>query len=494
MTTMKTALSMVEENRILRWCSTHQRTFFSILTITILLIPLIANALLGKPLLVGEETYYHLSEHLSETNDKPSHLLQVAVNLLPRNLLPAVPLLLGLITVLLLLALGSPGCSITFRDSTSSTNSSSNQGLLFFFLLFWILSPAFIFSFSTLSGYAVVLTMMLCSILAFRQSSWYWNITGIVLLISAFGVDLMSSLLGIVVVFVASYKAADKNSHSQRLLPWIVLAVGVITLSLLHFFVHPLPPLTGPFHEEEPWRDLISTFGGLSGVSLFTILLAVLGLRSLITLPLGIMMGLLLALFSILYPLRTETIVFLSLPIAYFGAAGFLRLFQNRWKLFTLRNFTLLLTLLGILFSTLSYYTRMADFSPTAGETQALAWIRENTPPDALVFSSPEQGYYLRTIAAREPFYMLHEPYGEQKRQFTERIFSALYIDGLTPLLEQQRITVLYLPARLRHRLPQEQGLLFLLKNERFKLAYTSGGSEVWAFNKYAAVQKAPPG
>ncbi|HLD72105.1 MAG TPA: hypothetical protein VJA23_00820, partial [Candidatus Nanoarchaeia archaeon] len=69
------------------------------------------------------------------------------------------------------------------------------------------------------------------------------------------------------------------------------------------------------------------------------------------------------------------------------------------------------------------------------------------------------------------------------KKELSQRIFSSLYIDELFPLLEQNQISIIYITKEMRSGLSAEQGLLFLLKNERFKIVYSSEDAEVWVFS-----------
>ena len=66
----------------------------------------------------------------------------------------------------------------------------------------------------------------------------------------------------------------------------------------------------------------------------------------------------------------------------------------------------------------------------------------------------------------------------------TQNISTALYIQDLFPLLEQEYITYIYLTPAMKRQLPPEQGLRFLLKNERFKLVYSSEDTEIWFFRQ----------
>ncbi len=58
-----------------------------------------------------------------------------------------------------------------------------------------------------------------------------------------------------------------------------------------------------------------------------------------------------------------------------------------------------------------------------------------------------------------------------------------LEIGTTFPIFEEQKVGAVYVTPDWKEQYPADQGgLLFLLKNERFKLGYSSEGYEVWKF------------
>src|SRR3989344_1628127 len=171
--------------------------------------------------------------------------------------------------------------------------------------------------------------------------------------------------------------------------------------------------------------------------------------------------------------------------IVFFAASGFILLFERAWVLGVLKKFTFLVVLLTLLFSTMTYIDRATLRGPSLEELQALRWIEDHTTSDTLVFSDPEDSYLVRYFAQREPFSMFHEKKSQPLRaNLTTTVLESTYIDTTFPILEENQISVLYVSSTLREKYPADQGLLFVLKNERFKLLYSSAGQEVWMFKK----------
>ena len=185
------------------------------------------------------------------------------------------------------------------------------------------------------------------------------------------------------------------------------------------------------------------------------------------------------------YIYRPEILFFLIILSTVFTTIGFIKIFEEKWRLPSLKKFTFLLLLLGIVFSTLAYLDRIPQSSPTVTETAALTWMKENIPKNEIVFSFPENSYYILYLSEHKPFYALNDPDNEaQKANDSIGISSALYIEDLFPLLEQHNISLIYITKDMKSRLPEKQGLLFLLKNEKFKLIYFNQEVEVWRFKK----------
>lgn len=432
----------------------HQYKYIFSLLITILLIPLIVNFMIGKPVIMGEESYYHLS------SDNQVNPLTMIVSFIPEPLIIFLPFLIAILTIAALFYLGR--------------KLKLEERYLFFFLLLIILSPTFIFSFSTISSYTLFFLLALLGFILTLQRSKakYFSL---IFFAAATFFDTLSIMLLLFfqIVFFLSKKEMNKI--------YSFIALG-ITVVLLFFnkVAFKLPTAVGPFYPKNILPNLVSDLGGISGVGFFIILLAVIGLiitwkrknfiSAYILLP-----GAILA-----YIYNNGTIFFISLVIIFFAAIGFVNLLDRKWTLDSLKKFTLLLLLLGILFSTLTYLDRIPGHGPSADDREALTWIKINTLPDIVVLSAPENNYFIKYFTERETvdFSSDQDP--------SQRIFLSEYIQELFPLLEKNRISVIYLNKEMKKNLPKKQGFLFLLKNERFKLIHSQGDSEVWSFEKDA--------
>ena len=142
----------------------------------------------------------------------------------------------------------------------------------------------------------------------------------------------------------------------------------------------------------------------------------------------------------------------------------------------------MLLLVLGMLFSTLTYFNSLTAYQPSEQARDALLWIEDHTDEDVIVFSLPEESYYVSYFAQRETFFKPHAQ-TQLTANLTQAILYSNYIQELFPILEENNITMLYISPKMRSQLGTEQGLLFLLQNERFKMVYSARQTEVWTFD-----------
>ncbi|MBU0459328.1 MAG: hypothetical protein KKH52_00890 [Nanoarchaeota archaeon] len=449
------------ENQYFDFFIKHKKNVLIVLLLILLLTPLLINYLHQKPLIIGEESYYHLtlSKQL-EPKQFFNNPLPFLLSFLPEQTQFLLPLALAFLTIFLIFSL-------------SKTKKISSR-LIFFFFTFLLLTPAFIFTYITLSTYALFIFLLALGLYLLNkgQKNKYFSIIPLVL---AACFDLISTFLLLTILIIIHFKIKKK----PLALPWLILP-ALIFLILKRLLFHT-PLVYGPFHLQQSLADLISDFGGAAGIGFFLIILAVIGLTVTWKRKNFYLAYIFLPPLIIAYIYNTQTIFYLSILITIFAAIGFIKLLEREWLLVTLKKFTILLIILGLIFSTLTFLNRVSLNSPTADEVDVLTWINRNMPNEAIVFSSPENSYYISYFAQREPFYNL-DTKNKWREEQTKQIFEAAYIQDLFPLLEKNKISLIYLTPKMKAQLSEEHGLLFLLQNERFKLFYSSEGTEVWVF------------
>lgn len=459
----------VEYDEVLNHLVKHKYLYLLCLTVLLLGIPFFSNLWQEQPLLKGPESYYHLSE-ASQLSWKNYYYfpLNLLSSVLPSDILALFPIILALLFVFLTL--------------TVAHRLDLSEHFTFLFLALLISSAAFIFSFSTLSVYSWLLILLLSGILLLTIDNKFWNYFSLLPFILATSIDLFSSLfLLLTLLTYFHYRTEKEKKANQNLMITIMIITSCAALA--HFLFFDTPLLLGPFQEERAIPDLLSDLGGTSGISLFALLLALGGLFHLWKEKRYYFTYLFLPLVIPAYILRTNFIFPITTIILLFSAFGFIKLFERRWNLETIKKFSTLVVILGLLFSTLTYLNRVTEISPTQPEVETLTWIKENIPNENKVFSSSQNSYYLTYFSEKQPLFPFHQP-TPKTTDLTKAILTSSYTTDTFPLLEQNHLSVIYLSPQMKQEPAVQQGLALVLKNERFKMVHSSQQAEVWMYKQ----------
>jgi len=417
----------------------------------------------GQPLLSGSETYHHLNSAKEITWENFYYLpLNFVMNFLPLNFLMVIPLLLAFICIILFYRIAE--------------KSGFEKDLTAVFLLLLLFTPAFINTFTTISAYSYFAFLVLLSLNLLQSKKW--KMLAVFPIILGTFIDLFSILIFISIMLIYLFiNKKNKDDPQQNKDYFFLIILGL--MFFINWLIFKIPFVSGPFHQQSVLPDLISDLGGLSGLSLFVIVFSLIGLGiawkkkyyslAYLFLPF-ILFGYIL--------LSTQLIFYLTLILILFSALGFVKVFSKKWKLKRIKYFTILLFILGLLFSTLSYLDRFSELSPTEDAHDALLALEKATVSGEVIFSDKINAEYITYFAERSPAVSY-----KQGESILQNIYNANYIQDLFPILEENEISIIYLTPEMKEDLPSEYGLNLLLKNEKFKLVYSQEDYEVWVYN-----------
>ena len=414
------------------------------------------HSLHGQPLNIGPESYFHLSSFPQQgwANYFPVGLL---LALIPATMLFLIPLVLSVGSIILLVVLAS---RLKWDLETR-----------FLFFLFVLLTPAFVYAASTISAAMIGLFFIVLGLVLLTYPKAKY-LAALPFLILPF-IDLGTGILALLLLMVHMY-------HHQKE-KWIIGMIGAMIVCLLinGLFVQE-PFVTGPFHEQRIIADMVSDLGGHSGIGFTLLLLAVLGMGMAWRSPHYRWWYLVVLILIPMYMYNTQVILYLAVTLLLFASVGYKKLFSTIWNQKTLKLFTMLVIILSICFSAVSYIQRMPAIGPSADDVAALTWMKDNLPEDKKVLALPQEGYYIYYFSEHVP---LIEPHIQEDTLLLTTLLNSSYIATTFPILEQENVGAIYVTPAFKAAYPADQGgLLFLLKNERFKLAYSSGEYEVWVF------------
>jgi hypothetical protein len=457
----------------------HKGIYLTILLLIILTSPYLIRYLDHNPTVIGESSYFHLNqaENVDWHNfyQNPYHLL-LSLNITdnqPAYL--AIPLILALLSLILL-------SNIIKKFKLAPQNR-------FFFLFFLILSPTFIYTFTVLNHHSffIFLNLLGFTLLLSKHKEAKLPVSRrlclpgkkflnylsfpVFALIPFF--DIFSSILTLLFLAVYFYLKRDNTVKFS--------AITVAISTFLNIFLGK-PFLLGPYAPQNIFIDFFSDFGGLFGISLFALLLAVTGLIITWKKEKFFIAYSFLILFVFLFIYQTSALIYLNFFIIFLASFGFTHFLNKEWKINIIKNAFLFLLIIGIVFSTLTVLNKLSTLPPSPETKESLQWLRENTERYQFIFSHPSDSYLVEYFSRRPAFIHYHDSDFKTKSEITDQILQSSYIKETFPLLEQNGISHIYLPSKTKENLPPDRGLIFLLQNERFKKIYNQKNIEIRKF------------
>ncbi|MBT3297474.1 hypothetical protein HN385_00965 [archaeon] len=514
----------------------------------------------GNPLLYQAESYSHFSAVKSYTN-LDIHFwelnpLEMGVYLL--SLLVNVSLIRNYIFLLSpLLALGS---ILLFMKFVENLKLDRFKSFIFIFIL--ILTPSFTLNFSTLSNYSIIIFLASLGLCLLSLKNIFWKYLSIIpfCIITLFEGLSTFLMLGVLIAYYfqsnlfpiirsklkndqrnirkdTNTKSNKINKNSQidkksnqdgtvknknptflskivdELISFEVTKL-IIFLLLILLFANKLflgtNWVTESFISDLFFSNFISDLGAFSGISIFVLFLALLGLFSSWKQKGSLIgyVGLTISLIS--YYFNNNAIIFIGLIMAYFASDFIQWVIDRKWSLNEAKNFTLLLIFLGLLFSSVSYVERLSDYSPYQENLDTISWLEDyfsnenNLTENSLdyetngvvLLSSPENSQYISALSSFSTFPdisdlenhdldLWHKVNMQLERDSYiegKEVFSLTYPSVLFPLLEEYNVKYIYVDPQLRVEFYNKKGLLFALRNERFKLIHSQNEHEIWEF------------
>ena len=437
--------------------------YLLIIHVITIAIPLAINLINARPQLLGAQSYYHLWAATASQYHQPLYLLlHWFETFLPQSTLIIIPITLGILDIVLL------------KEFLKRTSLANFEQILALLLL--VLSPAFIMNSLSITTTGIVLFLCLVGFYLLRSKSSLKQAISTLPFLLATTFDLTHAFLVLLALCINFYF----NREEQPKIIGFLIGVTSVSIAIQALYFNQ-PFLLGPFHVQSFAADLVTDLGGIGGASFFVILLAIIGLfitfkekeHRVLFIPL--LISLLLSLLS------TVFILLLVILFSISAALTITHLTKRQWTLPTLQNFTLFLIFLGILFSTISYEERLSTEGLTQQELKALDWIKDNTAPTSIILTLPENGPYVKGLAQRPVYYSI-EQNDHSTANKTMQMLKASYVQEIFPLLEENNITFIYINPKTKEIIGENQGILFLLQNERFRLAYSNSEIELWTY------------
>ncbi|MFH1399631.1 MAG: hypothetical protein ABIG95_05980 [Candidatus Woesearchaeota archaeon] len=334
--------------------------------------------------------------------------------------------------------------------------------------LILIVSPGFIYLFSFALTEAIFCCVLLFALYILNKNSRL--LVALPLLLFLVFYSISGFVLSCLILIIRIIRKSE-NRKSTTVIMLLILLLGTPHYFKEIFIFGKINTITLP----------VTDFGALIGFGIFNILLSVIGMvhgwakkQDYLILYLALAIGFFAALFD---PLAY---IYLNIVLAFFSALGLLFIINHKWKLLLVRHLTILLIVCGLLFSLISYYTRLTAVDPSRESVEALQWLSHQEK--GVVLTLPQYGPFVRYFSAMEP-------YAEQDPQDLNTASDIFYSRDLKltqSLLEAGNVSYIFIDTAMRRGgvwQQEREGLLFLFRNnETFKNLYNAQGTEIWAY------------
>jgi len=449
---------------------------------------------------IGRESYYHLriaediiekgipdfdSSSNSDYTFNPMHaLLALFIFIFGEKFVSFIyPLILGMSSLYFYLKILD---KFNFKPIHTLFNS---------FIL--ILSPIFIFLFSTLNSFSLPLFLIILGFYFFmrdkhkilfflrKENKFNFYISLLVFaLIPLFGAFNLLIAFFVLLAYVAMNKERIKNFY---------ILTFILILSYLIYsprYIYPFNLPSSIILSITSLNNILFEMGSMYGFRIFTLVLAMIGFFSLWSENKNgnsLFILLLLTLLSIIIPnLMIYLIFILAIPAAY----GLLSLFKMKWRVNLIKKLTLVILISSLIISSITYFGILSSSLPEEEVIDALNRLKLNSKKDEIVLSTPNNSFWIQKISGLSTFIdstIEHTIDYEDKFNITSTVFYSRNLKETSFFLENNNIDFILITEDMKKGeiwTKSDHGLLFLLENSKiFKKIYSRDSIEIWEFN-----------
>ncbi len=345
-----------------------------------------------------------------------------------------------------------------------------------------VASPPFIFLFSTLNSTFVAITLSLFGLYCLARD--HKIISAIAFIIMPI-FNLPVSLISLMLLFIITFFAKKREFY------WLIFICTAIVatayyLTLAKYAGNP-EKLAFSLMElgmQSKLQTYFSDLGGKFGLSVFGVILAMLGIvhgwkKKYENLAVFFCLFILV----ILMFLTNYAIFFINFFVAILAAYALMSVASKGWESSTLKNFTILVMVCGLIFSSVSFMDRHIAADPTPEVMQALEIFKDND--QGVTFSHYTRGYWLEYAGKKtvmdENF--AFAPDVNERWRDSQTLFNTRQYEEAMGVIDKYNIRYIWLDSDLRSHLwsQKEEGLQFLLEySKNFKKVYSTNQVEIW--------------
>lgn len=464
---------------------------FIILSIILLSAPLISRFINKDPVIIGDTPYYNLriAKEIADKKDISYDQLSYA----GRNyifdpyhyflsfiykifgIFFFLPFVLGIFSIIIFYYL--------------IKKLELNPLKYFLIMLTLVLSPIFIYTFTVLNKHSLVIFLMLLGFLLFTDKRKTLSLFSIIIFAIIPFFNTIATF--IVILLLLCYSLYKKKNKIKFYITLILLLSLTIIQKLIIYLKYGLQEKI-TFLSANYLQKLLSDLGSLTGLSFFNIILIIVGIivtwkykKKLWLIYLTILI-LLVTLSSFNY-----SNIYLKFITTIFAGIGLYKLISMKWKLKFIRDLSIFIVILGLIFSTTSYTNRLVKSLPDKEIKESLQYLDVYSDPEEIILSHYSRGFWIEYFASRAAFMdsMFKYSLSPNERYYdSTAIFYGSNLEDTKKLLDKYNINYIYIDKEMKQGLiwsKEKQGLLFLFRNnETFKNIYNNAGIEIWQYKQ----------
>jgi len=253
--------------------------------------------------------------------------------------------------------------------------------------LLWIISPIFIYGFTVSNPFSIILLLNIAGFHYFVVQRYSYVSLIFFALIPFFG--WINSLLTAALVLMYTIQNKDKS---------MVCIAGIAVMVLISILVGQ--GATERVVDDNIIQDNIAGLGALIGFNVFVLLLAGIGIIKSWKSKNAWLYFLFILLLGLSY-YSSEYKIILNILISLYAAIGFAALRKMQWDLVPIRNLTILLLGLGLVFSSVSYVNRLSFMEPGPLLVDSLLVLRAESDSESVILSHKDNGFWIEFFSSR---------------------------------------------------------------------------------------------
>jgi len=356
-----------------------------------------------------------------------------------------------------------------------------NDKVVYATLSILVFSPVFIYAFTLSNPISFVIFLNLLAFYFFHKN---WRLISAVILavIPFFG--LFHAVVSLILVLCISllYKKL-KNG--------LLVSVPLIVISMIYciliYITVGLPDCLF-FFGRNYFRELVSNLGAFPGFNIFTLFLVLMGIyatRSKKQKLVPVYFATLI--FFLAYFFFKPALFYLLFPFSFFAASGLVKLITMNWELKQLRDISVVILLIGIVFSSIVFVDSLVHDQPSKEIAESLTVLESY--PFSNVFSHYSYGFWIQYYSGKQPIadpMPLYAPLLDKRIKDSVAVFYSRNLENTKAILGNYNSRFIFITPEMKNGLvwsKPDEGLLFLFRNsETFTNIYNKSGFEIWEF------------